>query len=63
MELPASVKGEGPRMATLVEIGRILEKAQGEGQDEGDAQEKSRRERHDEVGPVVQRGAQAGARP
>ncbi|HUR69635.1 MAG TPA: hypothetical protein VM370_10345 [Candidatus Thermoplasmatota archaeon] len=30
MELPASVKGEGPRMATLVEVGGILEAAQDE---------------------------------
>ncbi|MFA5861032.1 MAG: hypothetical protein WDA16_04995 [Candidatus Thermoplasmatota archaeon] len=30
MELPDSVKGEGPRMATVVEVGRILEKAQGD---------------------------------
>lgn len=28
MELPRSVKGDGPRMATIVEIGRILEAAQ-----------------------------------
>ncbi|MHB8586426.1 MAG: hypothetical protein ACYDDF_11415 [Thermoplasmatota archaeon] len=30
MELPESVKGDGPRMATVVEVGRILEKAQSE---------------------------------
>jgi hypothetical protein len=30
MELPSSVRGDGPRMATLVEIGKILEKAQDE---------------------------------
>ncbi|MEA3198607.1 MAG: hypothetical protein QOE90_35 [Thermoplasmata archaeon] len=30
MELPDSVSGEGPRMATLVEVGRILEDAQDE---------------------------------
>lgn len=30
MELPNSVKGAGPRMATLVEVGRILEDAQDE---------------------------------
>lgn len=30
MELPDSVRGDGPRMATLVEVGRILEDAQDE---------------------------------
>lgn len=30
MELPRSVSGDGPRMATLVEVGRILEAAQDE---------------------------------
>jgi predicted anti-sigma-YlaC factor YlaD len=30
MELPKSVRGEGPRMATVVEIGHILEAAQSE---------------------------------
>lgn len=30
MELPRSVKGTGPRMATVVEVGRILESAQDE---------------------------------
>lgn len=30
MELPRSVRGDGPRMATLVEIGQILERAQDE---------------------------------
>lgn len=30
MELPDSVKGDGPRMATVVAVGRILESAQDE---------------------------------
>lgn len=30
MHLPPSVRGAGPRMATLVEVGRILEAAQDE---------------------------------
>lgn len=30
MELPDSVKGEGPRMATVVEVGKVLESAQDE---------------------------------
>ena len=30
MKLPASVRGEGPRLATLVEIGKILEEARTE---------------------------------
>ena len=30
MELPDSVKGDGPRMATLVEVGSVIEAAQGE---------------------------------
>lgn len=30
LELPASVEGNGPTMATLVEVGQILEAARGE---------------------------------
>jgi hypothetical protein len=30
LELPESVEGNGPTMATLVEIGRIVERARGE---------------------------------
>lgn len=30
MDIPSSVKGAGPRLATLMEVGRILEDAQDE---------------------------------
>lgn len=30
MELPESVRGDGPRMSTVVEVGGILEAAEGE---------------------------------